>query len=78
MGTDSGNCAIARHAIPKISFRPARTERFRTTMLQRFGDITDYLNWYEATDENAQAPIASTAKKRLADEGAAVHSATQN
>jgi hypothetical protein len=27
----------------------ARTDRFRTTMLQRFGDITDYLNWYEAT-----------------------------
>ncbi len=32
-----------------IAERLARIERFRGTALQRFGDITDYLNWYEAT-----------------------------
>jgi hypothetical protein len=32
-----------------IAERLARTERFRASMLQRYGDITDYLNWYEAT-----------------------------
>ncbi len=32
-----------------IAERLARADRFRATMLQRFGDITDYLNWYEAT-----------------------------
>ncbi len=33
----------------EIAERLARTERFRASVLQRFGEITDYLNWYEAT-----------------------------
>ena len=32
-----------------IADRIARTERFRASMLQRSEMITDYLNWYEAT-----------------------------
>ena len=32
-----------------IAERFARTERFRGSVLQRAGEITDYLNWYEAT-----------------------------
>ncbi len=32
-----------------IAERLARIDRFRGSILQRYGDITDYLNWYEAT-----------------------------
>ena len=32
-----------------IAEQLARTERFRGSVLQRAGEITDYVNWYEAT-----------------------------
>jgi hypothetical protein len=69
MGIDSGNCAIARHAIPKISFSTARTERFRDPTLK----ISPRDPSTSVRDDRQR-----TAKKRLAGEGAAVHSATQN
>ena len=55
--------------------RLARIERFRGSVLQRFGEITDYLNWYEATqtpgstgqfDRYLRAVESSDAKKRAA------------
>ncbi len=58
-----------------LAERLARIERFRGAALQRFGDITDYLNWYEATqtpgrtgqfDRYLRAVESSEAKKRAA------------
>ncbi len=40
---------LASGKTKEIAERLARTERFRGSVLQRAGEITDYLNWYEAT-----------------------------
>ena len=40
---------VASGKTKDIAERFARTERFRGSVLQRAGEITDYLNWYEAT-----------------------------
>ena len=40
---------LASGKTKNVAERLARTERFRGSVLQRFGAITDYVNWYEAT-----------------------------
>jgi len=69
MGIDSGNGAIARFVIPNVTASPTRTEGPRDATLK-----------LSPRDPStcAREDRQQIGKKRLAGEGAAVHSATQN